>query len=373
MRKNVTTLIATLLLILSISTFLIFQARGYKLDFKNKKIEKTGIIAVSSLPTGAAVYLNGHLTSATNTNLADLVPGEYSLKVTKAGYSHWEKKIQVEAELVTPVDITLFPSVPDLSPLTFTGIINPQISPDRQKIVYAIKDGENSGLWVLDLADKPLIFSKDPKQIAKDTTTLSFSSSDFSWAPDSKSIVSILQESSKTGSENTRTYLLSADQLNNDRLADITNTIDRTRKAWDEDKILKDQDRISRLINKDAVSLASSSANIIWSPDETKFISVPRVIKEKPEVQVYDTKKDKTFVLPQALKYVWYPDSNHIILIEDKAISIVEYNGDNKTAIYNGNFEERFVYPWPNGSKLIIAANYNPTIKEPNLYTINLR
>src|SRR3989338_4756956 len=274
MRKNVTTLIATLLLILSISTFLIFQARGYKLDFKNKKIEKTGIIAVSSLPTGAAVYLNGHLTSATNTNLADLVPGEYSLKVTKAGYSHWEKKIQVEAELVTPVDITLFPSVPDLSPLTFTGIINPQISPDRQKIVYAIKDGENSGLWVLDLADKPLIFSKDPKQIAKDTTTLSFSSSDFSWAPDSKSIVSILQESSKTGSENTRTYLLSADQLNNDRLADITNTIDRTRKAWDEDKILKDQDRISRLINKDAVSLVSSSANIIWSPDETKFISV---------------------------------------------------------------------------------------------------
>src|SRR3990167_10917913 len=98
MRKNVTTLIATLLLILSISTFLIFQARGYKLDFKNKKIEKTGIIAISSLPTGAAIYLNEKLVNATNTNLSDLVPGEYQVKVAKEGYLPWEKKVLVEEE-----------------------------------------------------------------------------------------------------------------------------------------------------------------------------------------------------------------------------------------------------------------------------------
>ena len=177
MKKPLLALLATIILILGVSAILIFQAKGYRFDIKSKKIEKTGIIAVSSVPVGAAVYVNNHLSGATNTNIVNLTPGEYALKVVKEGYLSWEKNIPVVAEMVTPVEITLFPSVPDLRPLTFTGITNPLLSPDGQKIVYALKNGGKSGLWVLDLSDRPLNFSRDPKQIVRDLGSLSFSNS----------------------------------------------------------------------------------------------------------------------------------------------------------------------------------------------------
>ncbi|OGY27677.1 MAG: hypothetical protein A3F33_02240 [Candidatus Woykebacteria bacterium RIFCSPHIGHO2_12_FULL_43_10] len=374
-------LLATVLTIIAVSTVLIFQAKGYKLDFENKRIEKTGILAISSVPTGAAVYLNGHLISATNANIQNLTPGEYHLKVTKEGFISWEKKVLVSEELVTLVEIALFPAVPDLSPLTFTGSHSPKLSPDGQKIVYALRNGEKSGLWVLDLADKPVFFSKEPKQIAKDSSSLSFSDSTFSWTPDSKTVLVTLQENSKEGGEYTRTYLLVADQLNNERLSDITTTIERTKKTWADDYNLKKEGRISKLVNIGAQELATKSANIAWSLDEKRFLVYEtEVIKNGDKEQtklgkakVYDSKLDKTFTLPDADSYVWYPDSAHLILVADQSISIIEYTGENRSTIYSGNFDPTIIFPSPNGSKLIILSSFNQSIKEPNLYTINLQ
>lgn len=372
MKNPILVLVTTIVLILTVSVLLIFQAKGYKFDFKNRKIDKTGIIALSSTPTGAAVYLNGTLTSATNTTLSDLAPGEYRLKLDKEGYLPWEKKVVVEAGLVTPVDVTLFPAAPELRPLTFSGVSNPLLSPDGVKVVYALKSGEKSGLWVMDLADRPFSFSREQKQIVRDTRTLSFSASQYSWAPDSKAVLSILKESS---------YLLGIDQINNDRLLEVTSTISETQKTWDEDKNLKNQERLSRLTTSLGKEIASASAQIQWSPDETRFISSKKLNPLRQltddgvnsKVSVYDIRKDKSFDLPEAKRYIWYPDSRHIILVEEKSIEVVEHTGGNKTVIYNGNFDEKVVFPWPNGSKLVIAVNFNPSIKEPNLYTINLR
>src|SRR3989344_4512909 len=374
-------LLATVLTIIAVSTVLIFQAKGYKLDFENKRIEKTGILAISSVPTGAAVYLNGHLISATNANIQNLTPGEYHLKVTKEGFISWEKKVLVSEELVTLVEIALFPAVPDLSPLTFTGSHSPKLSPDGQKIVYALRNGEKSGLWVLDLADKPVFFSKEPKQIAKDSSSLSFSDSTFSWTPDSKTVLVTLQENSKEGYEYTRTYLLVADQLNNERLSDVTTTIERTKKTWADDYNLKKDGRISKLVNVGAQELATKSANIAWSLDEKRFLVYEtEVIKNGDKEQtkgvkakVYDSKLDKTFTLPDADSYVWYQDSAHLILVADQSISIIEYTGENRSTIYSGNFDPTIIFPSPNGSKLIILSSFNQSIKEPNLYTINLQ
>ncbi len=70
----------------------------------------------------------------------------------------------------------------------------------------------------------------------------------------------------------------------------------------------------------------------------------------------------------------WLPDSKHVILVTDKAIEIVEYDGTNQTKIYVGPFFEQFVYPWPNGSKLIILTNFNQLeSSQYNLYAVGLR
>ena len=61
----------------------IFYARGFKPDFKNGKIGRTGLIVATSVPTGAQLYLDDRLTSATNTTIAYLEPKKYKVKIQK--------------------------------------------------------------------------------------------------------------------------------------------------------------------------------------------------------------------------------------------------------------------------------------------------
>ncbi|MEP7166752.1 MAG: PEGA domain-containing protein [Candidatus Woesebacteria bacterium] len=70
----------------------------------------------------------------------------------------------------------------------------------------------------------------------------------------------------------------------------------------------------------------------------------------------------------------WLPDSKHIIAATPTGISISEYDGTNRTPIYAGPFEKQFVYPWPNGSKLIILTNFNQSDSGGiNLYALGLK
>jgi len=74
------------------------------------------------------------------------------------------------------------------------------------------------------------------------------------------------------------------------------------------------------------------------------------------------------------LNYQWFPTSNHILLSSNGSINIVEYDATNFTTLYSGAHKKEFVYPWPNGDKLIILTNLtqNPDLPA-NLYTINLK
>lgn len=68
----------------------------------------------------------------------------------------------------------------------------------------------------------------------------------------------------------------------------------------------------------------------------------------------------------------WFPDSKHLLLVEDGKIKIMEYDGQNITTVYSGPFANNFVYPWPDGSKLIIKTSFSPDSPD-NLYVIDLK
>ncbi|MBI3093109.1 MAG: hypothetical protein HYZ02_02635, partial [Candidatus Levybacteria bacterium] len=68
-----------------------------------------------------------------------------------------------------------------------------------------------------------------------------------------------------------------------------------------------------------------------------------------------------------------FPDSKHLIYVEEKKINILEYDGANKTTIYAGPFVDNYVFPWPNGSKLVVLTNLGNENIPPNLYTIGLK
>src|SRR5438445_8098607 len=100
--------------------FLIAYSRGYRLDFQNKSFNATGILALSSSPKPAKIYINGELKGVTDTNVT-LPPGDYTIDIKKDGYSDWSKKVKLKGELVMSYDVVLFPRNPSLSSLTNLG------------------------------------------------------------------------------------------------------------------------------------------------------------------------------------------------------------------------------------------------------------
>lgn len=363
MSKRFIITIITLLLVAIAAGAAIFFARGYRLSTSEKRIVGTGIINVSSEPDAASVFVDGHLTTATNATISSLTPKTYSIKVQKEGFIPWEKSVTVKEGLVTEIKIALFPAIPTIYPLTVYGVLNPTLSPDGSKLSFVVPSGKKAGVWVWTMAkNQPIAFvrSSEPHQIAT-STTADFSKAILKFSPDSKQILATV---------GSNYYLLDSESLNTEP-RDITAILNSTQKAWEDDTKDKDLTRIDTIIDINTKKIASESAFLSWSPDETKFMAGKNA---SSELKVYDLEDRKQYSLPAAQSLVWLPDSRHIILVEESSISLVDFDGTNKAVIYAGKFEDSFVFPWPDSSRLVMVSSFpTPTASEPNLYGINLR
>lgn len=69
--------------------------------------------------------------------------------------------------------------------------------------------------------------------------------------------------------------------------------------------------------------------------------------------------------------FQWFPDSKHVIYTTESSIQVKSYDNTNDVSVYSGPFEASFVYPWPDGSKLLILTRFNAD-SPLNLYAIEL-
>lgn len=77
-------------------------ATGYRVDFSNGTLKQTGVIAVTSKPSGATITINDRLYSRkTPFTLRNVLPGTYHLKLEMEGYRTYEKDIEVTSSQVT--------------------------------------------------------------------------------------------------------------------------------------------------------------------------------------------------------------------------------------------------------------------------------
>lgn len=376
-------------------------------------------------PTGAQVFIDGTLKTATNNSLA-ISPGWYTVTISKEGYISWQKKIRVQGEVVSKTDAVLFPNNPSLSPITNLGIEKPLLSPDGSKIAYIIPEEhlegallKKAGLWVYTLSEGPLGRNRDPIQIAAFTDGIDIQKATVVWSPDSTQLLvhnGIIHH----------LYQISRPLVYTD--VSLTNT--SLLSDWKEERSLKEQQKLEAF-DPVIINVATTSARIIsFSPDETKILyeatgaaTIPQAIippligtnstAETRDIQsgkiyVYDSKEDKNYFLldtkevkvPAAtptptiakitpkptskIKAVpqepidafihWFPSSRHILLTLEGKIDIMEYDRTNWATIYSGPFVDGFVAPWSNGSRIIVMTNLNGNATTlPNLYTVNLR
>lgn len=376
----------------AILALVIAFARGYRFDFNGKKVTSTGIIALSSNPKAAKVYINDELKGATDINLI-LPPGQYHAKIKKDGYTSWEKQVSLKGELVLSLDALLFPVNPSLSPLTNLTVegVYPLDQTGKILILSESGDEKTDGIYLFDSTRrnfslfqplKPVILKKDlPSGLKLQGVYFS---------PDYKQAILDWK---------TVAYLVSPDEDKN--LFDVTSSKLTLLEAWGREK-LKNDLKILETFPKEIAKVASDSFHIVsFSPDETKILykseksqqlqnvtghfqigtnqtEEERNIKTN-QLYVYDKKEDKNFKveIENCIKIEncmqWYPDSRHFLFLDGKKISIVDYDGTNKQTVYSGPFQESFFTSTSDGN-IIILANLNPEIHQfPDLYLVGVR
>jgi len=406
--------------------------------------QETGLLSVSSLPTGAEVYINEKLVTATSDTLY-LDPDQYEVAIRKDGYTEWKKIITLEKEVVSQANALLFPSAPSLTPLTFTGIENLSPSPDGQKILFYSASNsaqKKNGLYVLELSDNSLSLQRGARQISQDSSTIDLATAKFIWSPDSTQIIVF-------GSN--REILLDVSRLNDlDALSDISFRRKQLLSDWEDEMALREQQFLGKFPPAIIKIATSSATNVFFSPDKKRLLYtatesatldpnlIPALLgtNSQPEerqlqaggIYIYDREEDKNFrvgtqaTTPEfpskkllstmfgqdqspansiattsarrsleasssseladlyrnyhsslfADTYQWFPDSKHIFSAEDSRIVIKEYDNTNAVTVYSGPFFQNFIYPWPDGSRLLIATHFNPETPN-NLYAIELR
>lgn len=387
-----------LVLLVALSVSIILYARGYRVDVLNRKLSPTGILAISSNPKAAKVFVNGEFKGVTDVNLS-LTPGTYTIDVKKEGFIPFSKTLILRGELVEAVDPILFPQNPSLSPLTNLGVTKAVEIDSSNKVLVMSETGdpERDGIYVFEASQTPLNIFPPLKKLALKSTLLqagSFQDSSVIFSDDFKqAIISLSINESETVS-----YLLSLDQENQVPL-NVTESKQTIVAAWDKER-QKEMVKILETYPKEIRKIATSSMEVIkYSPDRTKVVyrakkeaNLPIVIKppliaanQTKEVRsittgsvyVYDRKEDKNYRIGDDRFDIetvrWYTDSKHLVQNEDHQFVTFLYDATGKQTLYSGPITPGFFTVTSTG-QLLILANLNPQLNAlPDIYEVGIR
>ena len=360
----VRTVLITLFIVFSLGVIL--YARGYRFDPVRRELSSTGILAVSSIPRAAKVYVNGDFRGATDLNLS-LVPGTYTVEVKKEGFATYSTTLKLRGEIVEVVDPILFPLNPSLSPLTNLGVTKAVEIDSTDKILVFTETGnfEKDGIYVFEATRTPLNIFQPLKRIALKSAMLqagNFVTTEVKFSHDYKqAVVTFVQDGVSSD------YLISLDQEDQTPL-NVTESKQALLTAWEKEH-RQELVKIFEAYPKEIRKIASDSFSMsLHSPDQTKvlykakktvnlpMVIVPPLIGSNQTVEsrnlqanhiyIYDRKEDKNFEIGGADLNIdsvrWYSDSSHLIFGEAKQITLSDYDGNAKQTLYSGPLSQGF-------------------------------
>lgn len=100
--------VLSIFIFLTAAFFIITYASGYKVDITNRNISQMGMLVVE---TDAKIDLDGKFVGEGKTQLRNLTPGNYEVRLYKEGYQDWTRAFELspgEAEIIN--DAILFKS-----------------------------------------------------------------------------------------------------------------------------------------------------------------------------------------------------------------------------------------------------------------------
>lgn len=394
----------TILVVGIFGTLAFFYAKGFRFDPENGKISPQGLLVAKSLPDSAELYINGELKSATNVTLS-LNPGNYDVKVKKAGYSEWQKRLTIEKEIVTEFTANLFKTTLSLNSVTEGGVLSPSISLDLLKIAYIVPYSENSrenaGLWVLENTNLPIGFLREPKRL----TDGDLRESSYIWSPKGDEIML----TTKKG-----VYIVDVNKFTpQSQLINISASKDIVINGWVKDYEKIQANHMQGLPEKLTDVLNKSASEVVFSPDDDMILyragsdnkleeniitPFPGASTQKEErsitkgkIYLYDIKEDKNFLIDDGNETIingsfitnplttakrsltWYPSSRHLVLSEENKVIVMDQDGTNRQVVYSGSYSAPFAFPTQDPSKILILTNLGSIDTIPNFYSVSIK
>ncbi|MBN1463758.1 MAG: hypothetical protein JW922_08820, partial [Paludibacteraceae bacterium] len=307
-------------------------------------------------------------------------PGSHNLRIVKKGFEPWSKHIEVFEELVTDITAVLVSQSPMLEPLTNTGASNPSVSPTLNNLAYFSKDEESPGVWIIPINQSGLnLFRATPSVVLEDTKVNKYSDGrSIIWSPDEKQL--LVETKDETY------YLVNLETSTAQTATDHELILE----GWNKKLHDKREVFVSKLDIPEQIRTLATSAQVMWAPDEKKFLYTvqngdilqykiynmekPLPVGEKIETTVFET----NVADPQPV-ITWYADSFHLILTEgnidqDKrgTVYLIRIDGTNKVEIYGETLYSPRVYSAPGGDKIIILTSFK-TNEQTDLYTVGIR
>lgn len=145
--RNLLAKISIFLLIIGGTLLVIYYAKGYRINFTDNTLVKTGILHIETQPTRANFWLTEDFTGRTPRIVTSVPEGEYTLDLWLEGYHGIKYDIEIFAERSTPISIFFFRKEPEIKIAEeIEGeVINIHIDQGRNNALFLIKDAENEG------------------------------------------------------------------------------------------------------------------------------------------------------------------------------------------------------------------------------------
>lgn len=122
-----------------IGFLLVAKAMGYRYNPHTMGWQKTGMVIVSVVPRGSLIQIdNQQIIAKTVNRIPNLLPGNYTLRISQDSYLAWERQIEVKSGFVTNLDtVTLLYDPPISVPVSadHERLIAQPITDDRVRIV----------------------------------------------------------------------------------------------------------------------------------------------------------------------------------------------------------------------------------------------
>lgn len=175
--RKIVYLVFWLIFLVSAPLVLLYTS-GYRYNFDKGRVQKTGIMIISTLPKKASILLNGKAVEgkATPTEIRNVLPGDYEITLAKDGYHDWRKKLPVYENSTTFAEKVMLWKKSQPQALSRLQTSAWSLSPDGKKTAFADEGGR---IYILSLEDSSFrqlaAAEAKPKSLA--------------WSPDSKKLL----------------------------------------------------------------------------------------------------------------------------------------------------------------------------------------